>query len=170
MIGDLCFIDLVSLSGSAMAFLSACKGIPVNVTIQASTLVVTPNFTTNASSMCEKIEIGIVPLVQFQYRVRRLLTSLAIYSETSQTRANATFIYNQQQTPTVVGELSSDGYYFNFDDGHSITGLEACFLLNTVDEPWHLRSDKNTYDLVLSEYPFKEFTILGLNLPLNSTT
>eukprot|EP01126_Amoeba_proteus_P018857 TRINITY_DN19601_c0_g1_i1.p1 TRINITY_DN19601_c0_g1~~TRINITY_DN19601_c0_g1_i1.p1 ORF type:complete len:825 (-),score=89.79 TRINITY_DN19601_c0_g1_i1:69-2210(-) len=168
--GEICFDSLISLGGSSIAFISACEGIPSIVTVEEVTINITPDFSISSNTtFCESIEIGLVPLTQFQYRAIRVLTSLAIYSETSQCRANATYIYNHQEPSTVIGELISDGYFFNYKDDYSLSGLIMCYNLSLSSPDWHLRSEINTFDLVSTVYPFKEFTLLHLDLPLNST-
>lgn len=139
------------------------------------TVSVSPKFDIlHSSRISTKFRIGVVPLHQFQYREKRVLTRLvftlalltilswSIDSETKRSKAYATFLYNQNSSmfyllplftraDVLVGQLLSNGYSLDYEGNFELSGIMACVRapVDALDE-WRLRyGERSLYTVIL---------------------
>jgi len=169
-----CVDDLTSLSGLSLGFQNFCEGIPVEVIVpDFITFEVSKDFniTEPLEENCMATHGGLVPLQQFTFYEDKLVTSLAIYSETKLKQQSHYYIYNNQDPPVVVGQLLESGRSISFEKNVTFSGLDICIPIAPFNiSQWNLRHDPYVLDIVASSSPFKSFTRFYLNLPLNGTT
>eukprot|EP01127_Copromyxa_protea_P015204 TRINITY_DN4333_c1_g2_i1.p1 TRINITY_DN4333_c1_g2~~TRINITY_DN4333_c1_g2_i1.p1 ORF type:complete len:198 (-),score=30.79 TRINITY_DN4333_c1_g2_i1:475-1068(-) len=73
-------------------------------------------------------------------------------------------IYNQHDT--VIGQILGDGFRVSSNVEGEINGLHSCGLGEVDAEKWDLRFELDSYDMVVTEYPFTTFTIVNVEKDL----
>jgi len=167
-----CNNALVSLAGSPVAYISACKTVDWDYLLQDAFVTVrdfdVPSDTTD-SIPCVQMLVSVVPINQFQLISYHITSSLALASETEITKQATTFVYNERDV--VVGALIGSGYRFEYSQPVTTTGIVLCLPFPGEPSSWALNSPLYEWDLAVSSsledtYSFKP---LGLHLNLSAT-
>lgn len=90
------FFFHVLFQSSALPFHSACSNVPMNITEVGLKFEISETFAISTAESCTKLKISTIPLLPFRQEVSKTFSSLAIISETQQTRTKNMFVYNEQ--------------------------------------------------------------------------
>ena len=75
--------------------ISVCSGVVTTITRKSLNFTVGSNFTLPIDNACSTIKIRLLPKEQYGIQIGKIFTSLAITSETQQSKLKLMFVYNK---------------------------------------------------------------------------
>eukprot|EP01127_Copromyxa_protea_P013873 TRINITY_DN3779_c0_g1_i1.p1 TRINITY_DN3779_c0_g1~~TRINITY_DN3779_c0_g1_i1.p1 ORF type:complete len:1091 (-),score=180.30 TRINITY_DN3779_c0_g1_i1:69-2927(-) len=159
---DACKAELSTLEGQNIGFFGVCRNNPSTQHVSSVVLIKsTEDFqVSDQISDCVAFELAVVTFDQFKFNTKRVVTNLAIYSETSSVQIQNIFVYNDHGT--VIGQIVKDGFKISHTLSGNITGLQSCheFPSELSDPNWKLRMSIASWKMAYSTPPYKTFTLV----------